>query len=221
MGDVFSGSKGESGGGVLGSLGIGQLLGKPDVGAFEDLSEDLEDISALEQARRLGLQEPLRQSLFGREVPPGAAPPRGSTPQEALDFFQRTERGDVGQFLATGEIPVSLRVPYQLHSEAIAQQGQNAREDIVRTVGARGGQLRELLGEQRLSEAQQQAQIPLREAPLRQSLFQQALGTAVGQEFPIVPGFGVAGQIRGTGEELNLEFKSNLISLAQIGAQGG
>ena len=201
----------KSGGGILDTLGIGGLLGKPDVAAFEDTAHAVEAISALEHARRLDLQEPLRARLFGGQVDVGG---------EAGDHF-RNFRGDFPHFLDTGELPVSLRAPYQLHSEGIAQQGQQARGDIVRNVGARGGQLTNLLAQQRLSEAQQQAQIPLLEQPLREALFQQALGTAVGNDFPIVQGFGVSGSVRHAGEALNLEFKQNLISVAGLAAGGG
>jgi hypothetical protein len=201
----------KSGGGILDTLGIGGLLGKPDVAAFEDTAAALEGISALEHARRLGLQEPLRARLFGGSVDVGGS---------GGDHF-RNFQGDFPRFLDTGELPTALRAPYQLHSEAIAQQGQQARGDIVRNVGARGGQLTQLLGQQRLSEAQQQAQIPLLEQPLREALFQQALGTAVGNDFPVVQGFGTSGQIRYGGEELNLQFKSQLLSAASLGVGAG
>ena len=201
----------KSGGGILDTLGIGGLLGKPDVAAFEDTAHAVEGIAALEHARRLGLQEPLRTRLFGGTVDVGGS---------AGDHF-RHYRGDFPTFLDTGELPTALRAPYQLHSEGIAQQGQQAREGIVKNVGARGGQLTQLLGEQRLSEAQQQAQIPLLEQPLREALFQQALGTAVGNDFPIVTGFGVSGQVRHAGESLNLQFKDQLLSAAGAGAALG
>lgn len=187
-------------GGVL--EGLGDILGKPDTAAIDDIAEQLEAITRAEQARRLQLQEPLRQTLFGG--------PEGE--------------GDLGTFLTTGELPVSLRTPFTATQEAIAEQGQNVRQDIVSRVGARGGQLRNLLTRQRLSEARQQAQLPLLEQPLRNALFQQALGTAVGQEFPIVSGFGTAGNLLGLSGHLDLAFKEQARETGQafgLGAAGG
>lgn len=193
---LFGGGGGSSGGildrGLFGTLGIGELLGKPDTENIEELAEQLGAITAAEQARRLQLQEPLRRTLFGTEETPG----------------------EFGRFLSSGQLPEALRVPFTATQEAIAEQGANVREDIVSRVGARGGQLRELLTQQRLSEARQQAQLPLLEQPIRNALFQQALGTAVGQEFPIVPGFGVAGNLFGTAEGLQLAFKENIANAA-------
>jgi hypothetical protein len=204
---------------------LSDAIGKPRVERFDDWAELIGDISELEQGRRLALQEPLRTELFGgtREVTvPIPERFRGLLPGDPQAGRQTIQiEGAIPSFLRTGEIPEPLAVPYQLHHEAIAQQGQQAREDIVRSVGARGGQLKDLLGEQRLSEAMQRARVPLLEADLRNALFQQALGTAVGQEFPIVQGFGTAGDIQFQGEDLNLRFKEQFTSNLGFAAGGG
>lgn len=98
--------------------------------------------------------------------------------QLPADFMQR---GALPYYFNTGPsvLPEPLRLPYQLYNEDLARQGQAAREDLRRTVGARGGQLTQLLGESRLQEAMARAKIPLQEGPIRTGLYNSLLGAAL------------------------------------------
>jgi hypothetical protein len=195
---------------------LGDAIGKPRVEHFDELSEMIGDISEAEQARRLALQEPLRVELFG-----GLRTPESLGRERTGGFTGQRTRGAFAEFLQEGTLPVSLQMPYQLYNEALASQGQQARQNIIARSGARGGQLTDLLAQANLAEAQSRAQIPLLEGDVRNALFQQALGTAVGQEFPVVQGFGTAGNIAYQGEDLNLRFKEQFTSNIGFAAGGG
>jgi hypothetical protein len=163
--------------------------------------------------------------------PSGAAPPAPAVSGTGKPTITGTPGGgQIPTFLATGVLPPALQAPFQLQSEAIASQGQQARQDLLGRVPARGGEMNQLLAQQRLSEAQQQAQIPLASLPLRQQLFNDTLRAALGQEFPVSQTLaGANAPLRGSGQlhlgawDLNMKFKENIASMAGFagGIMGG
>jgi hypothetical protein len=182
---------------VAGAASQASAGGGGKKGGLTGTQKDLQRAN-LEQFEHFELtRNPLMAALFGAQ-----ATPQNQEVPAALAAFPQS---DLGQFLKGGYaaptaqsvraalrsgqpldlnpgpsvLPEPLRLPYQLYNEDLALQGRAAREDIRRTIGARGGQLTDLLAENRLAEAMARAKIPLQEGPIRTGLFNTLLGASL------------------------------------------
>lgn len=103
--------------------------------------------------------------------------------------------GLLPDFLQTGNLPLALDMPLTSYREGIEDQFQNVEQNIINSVGAKGGQLRDLLADAQISRARSVAEIPLRSLPLREGLFNQALQIASGSPVQAASVAGNAGSL--------------------------
>lgn len=197
-----------------GIIGGSSLLssGKAKKGGGGGGGNDAAALQASIARNMLSSTRPLRGSLFG-----GGA---GLTPveQSRLDELEgimslrgmpafhdpndlaqlmnlRKKASDVGtgqipDFLNTGELPLSLDMPFTATRENLEDQFGVAREQVLRGVPARGGQLNSILADLESGRARAVGELPLRELPIRQNLFSQAMQIASGSP---VQAAGIAG----------------------------
>lgn len=148
-------------------------------GAFRDISEDDgRIIGFLEEDIGGDLEQNiLRRPIFGTE--------------EFLASQQAQPEQSAVPAPTGGTIPPSLLPAFAPLREATEAQFETARENILARTGARGGQLTQALTDIELGRSQA---IGALEAPLRESLFNQALGIAFGQPAQSTAGLSAAGQ---------------------------
>ena len=123
--------------------------------------------------------EVIRQAIL---APRGPAQPADLAPEPVAPQPAVTTEG--------GALPPSLLPAFAPLREATEAQFDVARQNIIGRTGARGGQLREALRDLEVNRAQAIGGL---EAPLRQGLFNQALGVSFGQIPAIQAGLGAAG----------------------------
>lgn len=203
--------------GILGGSSLlGSSKGKKSGGGGEGGGEAAE-LQAAIASNLLSSTRPLRGQLFGggagltpveqarldelESIMSLRGPSAFHDPADLAQLNRLRQRaaavgpGQLLSFLETGALPEALDIPFTATRENLEDQFSVAREQLLSTIPARGGQLNALLAELGTSRARAVGELPLRALPLRESLFNQALQIAAGSPVQAASVLGQAGAL--------------------------
>lgn len=184
---------------LLGSPGIPAAETQPQLARIDRILGRGGELVERDTGDDVGSSEVLRQLTPGRraqlEAERAGLLGAGGTPAQP---------GLLPDFLATGTLPPALQadIPFTGAREALEQQFQNVDEATIASIGARGGRLQDLQAENQRRRAiaigDLDLQEGLQESTIRQNLFAQSLGAALGTPPQSIAGLSGAGANFGT-----------------------